>query len=111
VSARTIQSDAMVLVTLQARLTTPRLASLCVRAGLEANYVSHHHRTLDLIRIQERSSVTETLLLALNLQGMQNDCDMIPLMMQSNFKPKGWLGLILGTRLWCKSFHGLSSCD
>ena len=80
----------MVLVTLQARLTTPRLASLCVRAGLEANYVSHHHRTLDLIRIQERSSVTETLLLALNLQGMQNDCDMIPLMMQSNFKPKGW---------------------
>eukprot|EP01046_Picozoa_sp_COSAG06_P020200 COSAG06_NODE_1471_length_9351_cov_18.052637_10_plen_61_part_00 len=40
----------------------------------------------------------------LRLQGMQNDCDMIPLMVQSNFKPKGWLGLILGTRLWCKSF-------
>jgi hypothetical protein len=33
----------------------------------------------------------------LHLQGMQNDCDMIPLMVQSNFKPKGWLGLILGT--------------
>ena len=31
---------------------------------------------------------------------MQNECDMIPLMMQANFKPKGWLGLILGTRLW-----------
>eukprot|EP01046_Picozoa_sp_COSAG06_P006604 COSAG06_NODE_312_length_17767_cov_17.644895_7_plen_78_part_00 len=26
---------------------------------------------------------------------MQNDCDMIPLMVQSNFKPKGWLGLMM----------------
>ena len=34
--------------------------------------------------------------------GMQNECDMIPLMVQSNFKANGWLGLILGTRLWCK---------
>jgi hypothetical protein len=42
---------------------------------------------------------------------MQNDCDMIPLMVQSNFKPKGWLGLILGTRLWCKSFHRVTACD
>ena len=25
---------------------------------------------------------------------------MIPLMMQKDFRPKGWLGLILGTRLW-----------
>jgi hypothetical protein len=32
--------------------------------------------------------------------GMQNDCDMIPLMMQADFRAKGWLGLILGTRLW-----------
>ena len=31
------------------RLTTPCLVSLCMRAGLEANYVSHHHQTLDLI--------------------------------------------------------------
>ena len=31
---------------------------------------------------------------------MQNECDMIPLMMQPNFKANGWLGLILGTRLW-----------
>ena len=29
---------------------------------------------------------------------------MIPLMMSQDFKPKGWLGLILGTRMWCKSF-------
>jgi hypothetical protein len=27
---------------------------------------------------------------------------MIPLMMQKGFKPKGWLGLILGTRMWCE---------
>jgi hypothetical protein len=25
---------------------------------------------------------------------------MLPVMVQQNFKPKGWLGLILGTRLW-----------
>lgn len=31
----------------------------------------------------------------------EEECDMIPLMMQANFKAKGWLGLILGTRLWC----------
>ena len=32
----------------------------------------------------------------------QQELDMIPLMMSKDFKPKGWLGLILGTRLWCK---------
>ena len=32
----------------------------------------------------------------------QQELDMIPLMMSTDFKPKGWLGLILGTRLWCK---------
>jgi hypothetical protein len=26
--------------------------------------------------------------------------DLLPLMVQANFVPKGWLGLILGTRLW-----------
>ena len=34
----------------------------------------------------------------------QQELDMIPLMMSKDFKPKGWLGLILGTRMWCKSF-------
>ena len=38
------------LVILQARLTAPCLVSLCMRAGLEANYVSHHHQTLDRTR-------------------------------------------------------------
>jgi hypothetical protein len=33
----------------------------------------------------------------------QQELDMIPLMMSKDFKPKGWLGLILGTRMWCKS--------
>ena len=33
----------------------------------------------------------------------QQELDMIPLMMSQGFKPKGWLGLILGTRVWCKS--------
>jgi hypothetical protein len=27
------------------------------------------------------------------------------LMMMQNFKAKGWLGLIVGTRLWCKYTH------
>ena len=30
---------------------------------------------------------------------------MIPMMMQPNYKPKGWLGLIMGTRLYFP-FHG-----
>ena len=32
--------------------------------------------------------------------GMQNECDMIALMLQKDYKANGWLGLILGTRLW-----------
>ena len=32
--------------------------------------------------------------------GHQQELDMIPLMMQKDYSPKGWLGLILGTRLW-----------
>ena len=30
----------------------------------------------------------------------QQKLDMIPLMLTEGFKPKGWLGLILGTRVW-----------
>ena len=30
----------------------------------------------------------------------QQELDMIPLMVQNDYSPKGWLGLILGTRLW-----------
>ena len=30
----------------------------------------------------------------------QQELDMIPLMMQKDYSPKGWLGLILGTRMW-----------
>ena len=32
--------------------------------------------------------------------GYQQELDMIPLMMQQDYSAKGWLGLILGTRLW-----------
>ena len=32
--------------------------------------------------------------------GFQVGLDMIPLMMQQGYTAKGWLGLILGTRLW-----------
>ena len=32
--------------------------------------------------------------------GHQQELDMIPLMMQKDYSAKGWLGLILGTRLW-----------
>ena len=30
----------------------------------------------------------------------QQELDMIPLVLTEGFKPKGWLGLILGTRMW-----------
>lgn len=32
--------------------------------------------------------------------GHQQEVEMIPLMMQKDYSAKGWLGLILGTRLW-----------
>lgn len=32
--------------------------------------------------------------------GHQQGLEMIPLMMQENFKPNGWLGLLMGTRVW-----------
>eukprot|EP01045_Picozoa_sp_COSAG04_P045547 COSAG04_NODE_16024_length_512_cov_0.980630_1_plen_80_part_10 len=35
---------------------------------------------------------------------------MIPLMMQKGYKANGWLGLILGTRLYY-SYHGAESDD
>ena len=36
-------------------------------------------------------------------QAHQQNVDMIPLMMQQGYKANGWLGLILGTRLY--GFH------
>ena len=30
----------------------------------------------------------------------QQDVEMVPLMMEKGYRPTGWLGLILGTRLW-----------
>eukprot|EP01052_Picozoa_sp_SAG31_P032143 SAG31_NODE_3491_length_4203_cov_2.510478_5_plen_186_part_00 len=30
----------------------------------------------------------------------QQEVDMIPIMMQENFRPSGWLGLLMGTRMW-----------
>ena len=41
--------------------------------------------------------------------GHQQELDMIPLMMQKDYSPKGWLGLILGTRLWY-AMHSVLSC-
>lgn len=32
--------------------------------------------------------------------GVQEEVAMIPLMMQPDYKAKGWLGLILGQSLW-----------
>ena len=44
----------------------------------------------------------------------QQELDMIPLMMQKDYSAKGWLGLILGTRLWYAMMHSALSihcCD
>jgi hypothetical protein len=27
---------------------------------------------------------------------------MVPMMMEDGYKASGWLGMLLGTRLWCK---------
>ena len=37
----------------------------------------------------------------------QQELDMIPLMMQKDYSPKGWLGLILGTRMWYAMHYGV----
>jgi hypothetical protein len=37
--------------------------------------------------------------------GHQTGCDMIPLMLQADYKPRGWLGMLLGSRLWY-GFYG-----
>jgi len=36
----------------------------------------------------------------------QQELDMVPLMMQEDYKAKGWLGMLLGVRLWY-AFYGL----
>ena len=36
---------------------------------------------------------------------MQQQTDMIPLMLEESYRPKGWLGMILGVRLWY-GFYG-----
>ena len=35
----------------------------------------------------------------------QQQADMVPLMMQEGYSPKGWLGMLLGVRLWY-GFYG-----
>ena len=40
--------------------------------------------------------------LELNYAVQNEDVDMIPLMMQNGYKARGWLGLIMGTRLYYK---------
>ena len=40
----------------------------------------------------------------------QQDVDMIPLKVQDGYKAKGWLGLILGTRMWYR-FYGCEDED
>eukprot|EP01052_Picozoa_sp_SAG31_P051915 SAG31_NODE_12559_length_932_cov_1.535414_1_plen_97_part_01 len=35
--------------------------------------------------------------------------DMIPLMMEPNYRPRGWLGIILGSRLYYAFYGGLDA--
>ena len=41
----------------------------------------------------------------------QQELDMIPLMMQKDYKANGWLGLILGTRMYYRFGEELLSDD
>jgi hypothetical protein len=41
----------------------------------------------------------------------QQELDMIPIMMQKDYSPKGWLGLIMGTRLWYQFWDAESDDD
>ena len=50
--------------------------------------------------VRECSKESANCRLELNYAQQNEDVDMIPLMMEPNYKPKGWLGLIMGTRLY-----------
>jgi uncharacterized membrane protein YgcG len=41
----------------------------------------------------------------------QQELDMIPLMMQKDYAPKGWLGMILGTRMWYRLWDAQQDDD
>jgi len=41
----------------------------------------------------------------------QQELDMIPLMLQQAYSPKGWLGLIMGTRMWYRFWDAESDDD
>jgi hypothetical protein len=71
------------------------------------------------VRLRERGSserVADSLHLCCPAEANyahQQRLDMIPLMMQKDYSPKGWLGLILGTRMWYAVHSALSfhCCD
>ena len=54
---------------------------------------------LMLYGVSEKYKESANCRLELNY-GMQEAKAMVPLMMQQGFKAKGWLGLILGTRMY-----------
>eukprot|EP01043_Picozoa_sp_COSAG02_P041045 COSAG02_NODE_3373_length_6852_cov_3.840071_1_plen_328_part_00 len=43
--------------------------------------------------------------------GCSAEVDMVPLLMQQGYKPKGWLGLILGTRMYYQFFAAAVNTD
>jgi hypothetical protein len=43
--------------------------------------------------------------------GMNQHCEMIPLMMQENYRPNGWLGLILGQNLYHAFYDSVVSSE
>ena len=51
-----------------------------------------------------RSKESANCRLELNYGVQNEDVDLIPLMMEANYRPRGWLGLIMGTRLYYKFF-------
>jgi hypothetical protein len=61
----------------------PRQSSLCSEPSCSLTHVAPAPQ-----RMQEAN------------YGHQQELDMIPLMMQKDYSANGWLGLILGTRMW-----------
>ena len=51
-----------------------------------------------------RSKESANCRLELNYGVQNEDVDLIPLMMEANYRPRGWLGLIMGTRLYYAFF-------
>ena len=63
-----------------------------------ADAIDHSHTVLYAVSLEYKESANCKLEC---MYAHSAGVEMIPMMLQDNFKANGWLGMMLGTRLWC----------